>query len=161
MSNVSRRAPLSTATSAANALVRTLEPACVQIEIAGSIRRQQDTVGDIELVAIPKLEEGRGDGQLFCTGEVNLLHQLTGRLVMSDGHQDFTALASGTSGRKPAWGNRLRRFGFHHLNRWFVVDLHITSPERFGCLMVIRTGPKEFSKRFVTHRRQGDRYPTT
>lgn len=38
----------------ANGLVETLRPFCSKIEIAGSTRRQKSTVGDIEIVAMPK-----------------------------------------------------------------------------------------------------------
>jgi DNA polymerase/3'-5' exonuclease PolX len=45
---------LHTAQNLANILVETLRPFCSKIEVAGSTRRQKSTVGDIEIVAMPK-----------------------------------------------------------------------------------------------------------
>ncbi len=55
--------PLAPARRLAEALVRELEPACERIEIAGSIRRGADHVGDLELLAIPRLEDRVAPGQ--------------------------------------------------------------------------------------------------
>lgn len=38
----------------ANSILEMLRPVCSKIEIAGSTRRQKATIGDIEIVAIPK-----------------------------------------------------------------------------------------------------------
>lgn len=47
--------PLAEISGAAEVLRELLSFACVRIEIAGSIRRQQPTCHDIEIVAIPRL----------------------------------------------------------------------------------------------------------
>ena len=39
----------------AESIVEQLRPNCKRVEIAGSIRRTNQTVGDIEIVAIPKI----------------------------------------------------------------------------------------------------------
>jgi len=49
---------LSEATDYANYLKQELEPYCDRIEVAGSIRRQNPEVGDIEIVCIPKTVKG-------------------------------------------------------------------------------------------------------
>lgn len=46
--------PASHAFPIAQDLVKLLEPTCVRIEIAGSLRRRKDEVHDIDLVVIPK-----------------------------------------------------------------------------------------------------------
>ena len=47
--------PLAAARAVAAALRELLEPACARVEIAGSIRRRKAKVGDLELVASPRL----------------------------------------------------------------------------------------------------------
>ena len=46
--------PLVKAKKWADRIVEILAPHCDRIEIAGSIRRQKPTIGDIEVVCIPK-----------------------------------------------------------------------------------------------------------
>lgn len=50
------RVPRQRALPVAQAVLRDLAPYCTRIEIAGSLRRGLPTVGDIEIVAIPKTE---------------------------------------------------------------------------------------------------------
>ena len=59
------RYPLPFARDQAHSLLRTLAPYCERIEIAGSIRRQAPTAGDIELVAIPRWEDGQPQRDMF------------------------------------------------------------------------------------------------
>jgi hypothetical protein len=53
------RLPLAEAQAVADELVGLLAESCVRFAIAGSIRRQERTCGDVELVVIPQL--GRQD----------------------------------------------------------------------------------------------------
>ena len=48
---------LTRAQKAAGLLLEMLQPFCERIEVAGSVRRQRPMVGDLELVAIPKMGE--------------------------------------------------------------------------------------------------------
>src|SRR2546430_12519050 len=61
--------PLAEATRIADAVVADLEPHCERVAIAGSLRRQKAEVGDLELVAIPKMVLGG----LWGTEEQNAL----------------------------------------------------------------------------------------
>ncbi len=63
------------AEAAARRIVEQLAPSCERITIAGSIRRQQSLVNDIEIVATPKLETAAapGPGELFAKKPVDLL----------------------------------------------------------------------------------------
>lgn len=45
----------------AERLIERLSPSCERIEVAGSVRRQQPFVHDIELVAVPRFEETEPD----------------------------------------------------------------------------------------------------
>lgn len=47
------RIPYTEAKQIADSLVDLLKPYCEEISIAGSVRREKDTIGDIELVALP------------------------------------------------------------------------------------------------------------
>jgi DNA polymerase/3'-5' exonuclease PolX len=46
--------PLPEAERVAAAIVADLAPFCARIQVAGSVRRRKEVVGDIELVAIPR-----------------------------------------------------------------------------------------------------------
>src|SRR5436309_8123113 len=46
--------PLPEAERIAAAIVADLAPSCARIQVAGSVRRHKEVVGDIELVAIPR-----------------------------------------------------------------------------------------------------------
>ena len=71
------RYTLAEAQRIAGAIVGQLDPSCVRLEIAGSLRRGRPDVGDIELVAIPRfIEEPSG---LFETQQVSLLDRALAR----------------------------------------------------------------------------------
>jgi len=50
-----RRIPLAQAVAITTQVVETLRPFCQRIQVAGSIRRQRDTICDVEVVAVPNL----------------------------------------------------------------------------------------------------------
>ena len=50
-----KRYPLDLAELVGQSVVKWLAGACEKIEIAGSIRRRETTIGDIEILAIPKV----------------------------------------------------------------------------------------------------------
>lgn len=54
------RIPLSTAKSVAERFIRFIEPACSKISIAGSVRRESEYCGDVEVCAIAKDEFSLG-----------------------------------------------------------------------------------------------------
>lgn len=54
MSNTAKH-PYAQAHTAASHLLTMLRPCCHRIEIAGSLRRKKELIGDIELVAVPIL----------------------------------------------------------------------------------------------------------
>lgn len=61
------RLPLAKAAALAAKIVEVLAPACDQIEIAGSIRRGLSTVGDLDIVALPKPGHEEALAHLFRT----------------------------------------------------------------------------------------------
>ena len=64
------RWPLKEALIVAETLREVLALRCERVDIAGSIRRRKDTVGDIELLYIPRMEDRQID--LINTGKVNV-----------------------------------------------------------------------------------------
>ena len=123
--------PLAKAEAVAQAIVEQLAPGCDRIEIAGSIRRCKPTIGDIEIVAIPTPRLnllGDPEGHWLSPILANLCHDGRMRLIKGgDRYRQYALTASGLT-----------------------LDLFLTTPERWGCIFLIRTGSAEFSKRIVT-----------
>src|SRR5690349_5390941 len=74
MSDTEKR-PYNQVMTVALNLVGALTPACHRIEIAGSLRRKKELVGDIEIVAIPKLHTNLLGEPLESSGIDDLLAQ--------------------------------------------------------------------------------------
>src|SRR5512145_1569634 len=121
--------PLLVATTLAAKVVAQLAPYCERVEVAGSVRRRKDVVGDIELVAIPKVQtQIHVQPQLSLFGpssepdyaQVNLLdQQLECMLVLDHDRPIFRSrLALLKALGKPApagrdvqrWGAKAKRF---------------------------------------------------
>jgi len=116
----------------ASRLVERLEPYCERVAIAGSVRRKRPEVKDIEIVALPKLQQATN---LF--GEAVKTYDLLdgvsglGRFIKSGPKYKQIALPEGIN-----------------------LDLFcVIPPAQWGYLFAIRTGPAEFSKRLVTARK--------
>lgn len=141
------KVPLSVASSVAELLLRDLRDGCERIEIAGSIRRRRENVGDIEIVAIPKfafdLLGGRGyselDGAIDRLMDISLIGIWLAPTKTGDRYKQFKLFYKGLDLCK--------------------LDLFIVSQETWGCQFAIRTGPASFSHRLVTPRRHGGLCP--
>jgi DNA polymerase/3'-5' exonuclease PolX len=132
---------LMSAKTIADAVVYTLEPYCQRIEIAGSIRRHKPEVGDIEIVAIPKP----------CFDMFNQTIPLEQDHILN--HLDFRPL-----GHVLKNGSKFKQI---ELNDGITLDLFIvTPPAQWGVIFLIRTGPAEYSHRFVTPRKHGGLLPS-
>ena len=140
----------------AAALIEALRPACAQIEIAGSLRRGKATVGDIEIVARPLVEErpvaGQlglfGDGQPATVERVSLLDPLLERLAAAgEIHQ-----ARPFTHEKGAWGEKYKKFWTALDSGVIQVDLFlVTPPAQWGPIFTIRTGPGDFGQALMRH----------
>jgi DNA polymerase/3'-5' exonuclease PolX len=117
-----------------------LAPACERILIAGSIRRRKREIGDIELVAQPKLEpvlDMFGD----ATSYRSLLDdRLT--LLPTEGYTKN--------------GDKYKQF----IYEGETVDLFIATQETWGAVATIRTGSADFTHWLVTSRRNGGGCPS-
>ena len=139
------RRPLSHVSPLAWELQAVLSQACRRIVVAGSIRRGAPEVSDIELVAIPKVETlETGAVDLFKKPELveyNMLWKAVDAFapnyVRGDGAEKSRSLL---------WP--LRRKG--EFLGSVQVDIFTATPENWGLILAIRTGPAEFSRRLVT-----------
>jgi DNA polymerase/3'-5' exonuclease PolX len=130
-----------------------LLPACPRIEIAGSVRRLKEDVGDIELVCTPDTRSPRLSfgSHLYMTR----LDALCGALE-HDGDDDIRI-------HQIMGGDRYKKFwvSMDGGNTWVIkLDLFIVRPPSdWGVEYLIRTGPKEFSHWIVTPRFLGGGLP--
>lgn len=112
-------------------------------ELAGSLRRNRELVGDVEHVVIPRMGEVTkpGTNTLFNLPERgNVLWARLDELVAE------REIGRWYNGRSETWGERYRRVGF----RGFCHEFFTADADNWGSVMLIRTGPAEFSKGWVT-----------
>jgi DNA polymerase/3'-5' exonuclease PolX len=169
-----RRVPLCEAEPLAAQLAELLEPACVCVEVAGSVRRQRPEVKDIEIVCIPRMVDQSVRGLPFAEpiGAEELVSAVDERVETLCGSRgvdlrylaadDTLAAARGAkaapgAGPRPACnGRRQKRLVFHGIK----VDLFILIPPvDWGVMFTLRTGPEVWSKRLVTERSRGGLLP--
>jgi len=150
MSATKTTIPLDVAERAATRLVNTLAPACSRIEVAGSIRRGKPEVGDIELVAIPSTVHAvQRDlfGGVTTVHSRNLLDEELERLIA----MRAIRRSPPPDGARAAWGEHYKKMWIAAGGQVVQVDLFLATPETWGALFCIRTGPAAFSQALVTH----------
>lgn len=149
MSSTQTRLPRAQAAELAWELVALLSPYCERIEILGSIRRQRETIGDIELLAIPETDQ-QVQTDLFGQQVAPPLDLLN---IHVDELQHEIGLGKRLDDRgRQRWGQRFKAAVY----KGFAVDLFVCKPPaQYGVLKVIRTGSAEFSHRLVTPVEQG------
>jgi DNA polymerase/3'-5' exonuclease PolX len=139
------RVPLADATAIADELVAQLRPGTERIEVGGSIRRKRQDIGDIELVAVPRIDLVRVPG-LF---EDKVLEQDALELLID------TLLIQGTLEPHPTDPKRGDRYAkLIHAKSRLQVDLFKARRYTFGLIWLIRTGPAEYSRHLVTVARE-------
>lgn len=166
---VGERRPLAEARRVAEGFARALEPSCDRIELAGSIRRCKETVGDIEMVCIPKHREEEGlKPDLFRPPpilEVNCVWEaIQGmgsavcepiKLQASPQQRFVESIGLPWPERDPHWHRKrlkdaARYFKLFLPRSGFRVDLFLATPETWGVIFAIRTGSSDFSRALVT-----------
>lgn len=120
--------PYAEARATAEEIVGLLQPFCVQIDIAGSVRRKKAMVSDIEIVAIPK-------------PTLDLFGQPLERTDV-DWWLDDTLPQSDVLKNGP----RYKQFIYRDTQ----VDLFLATPMNYGYILMLRTGDADFSHRMVT-----------
>lgn len=139
MSDTERR-PYAQVNRVAACLVDALQPVCHRIEVAGSLRRERDMVGDIEIVAVPK-------------PILNLIGEPTEQTEV-DLLLDTWPITFAKRGRK------YQQFSFEWQPGWtFKVDLFLPTRETWGVVFMLRTGSPAFSKQMVTAKSYGGYKP--
>jgi DNA polymerase/3'-5' exonuclease PolX len=132
-----QRLPYSRALEIAQGAVDDIGEYCERIEIAGSIRRKKDTIGDIEIVCIPRKVQGLdlfgGPGE-----EINLLEQKLREYHILKG------------------GEKYKQIALASIN----MDVFICQPETWGMIYTIRTGSADFTHWLVTPRQKGGGMPS-
>jgi len=125
--------PLSKAFAVAVQLESRLAPFCERIEIAGSIRRQKETVGDIEILFVPKSAKRMRD--LFIEEEYSLAWAEVDRMIGKE--LDKRPNVNG----QVAWGDQ-NRLAIHTASG-IPVDFFATTQDKWWNSLVVRTGGKE------------------
>lgn len=127
----------------AHELITAIAPGCERCKYAGSIRRGNKLVGDVELVVISGKTIEKSNSLFAEEREVDALPPILDRL------EDEGMLTAHLRGDKH------RRYRFARVRRELYVDLFIVHPAGWGNQYAIRTGPAAFSHRMVTQRHRG------
>jgi DNA polymerase/3'-5' exonuclease PolX len=110
------RIPLAEALDIAANVVAILGPHCHKIDIAGSVRRQRPTIGDLEIVCLPDRAPLQST-PLFAGGFAAAVEQWLGVVGNPDGRYTQRLLPSGLK-----------------------LDLFMPHPDGYGLILAIRTG---------------------
>lgn len=131
-----KRWELHGATAAGTEICEMMDRGCERLIIAGSIRRQKPTVGDIEILYVPRLVPAKQSLDLFAPAFDN----------MAD--QEIAALEAGGFLTRRLNINGSETFGpkiklMEHAESGIPVDLFATTVASWWSYLVCRTGPKE------------------
>lgn len=143
--------------SVAEQIVANFEPYCQRIEIAGSLRRKKEMVGDIEIVAIPIVNEQK---TLWGKTASNKLH--FNKLLNHVDHllkMQKIGQAKDSAGRH-RWGEKMRSIALiTDKGEKYKIDLFMCTEVNWGNIFLIRTGSRAFSKWMVTKTTDGGGMP--
>lgn len=135
-----QRYPIEAAATLAHELADLLRPACLMVEVAGSIRRCKPTVGDIELLYVPRFEEEPID--LVTRGMVNQADKVIDRLLASGVLVKRRNVNGSTT-----WGEQ-NKLAVHR-DSGMPVDLFSTTTASWFNYLVCRTGPADSNARIA------------
>lgn len=146
VSAVTTRMARPEAVEIAKAFVSALEGTYDQLIVAGSLRRRLAFCGDVEIVAVPKVEQQSAGLFEGMTTDVNLLDARMAALL----DNDEISQRRKSNGDLMAWGPNWKSITF----RGRPIDLFTPCAERLGWVLAIRTGPAIFSRQLVVPRGQ-------
>jgi DNA polymerase/3'-5' exonuclease PolX len=141
-----RRIQLREAEALADELLGLLRPACIRLEVAGSIRRRKADCGDVELCAIPKL--AYSDDLFGLRDDVHPFNELDA--LCAELRESGVLGERLDKNARRAWGSAMKRATF----KGFALDLFACTAEQWGVTMAIRTGGALFSHALVTSKVQ-------
>lgn len=127
MSNQTKRYPYTEASEIALRVLEELKPHCTRIEIAGSLRRKKNEVGDIEIVIIP-LPYSTGLLESGIATVINKWEKVKGELEYG----------------KTKYTQRILPEGIK-------LDLFIAEEGNWGSIFAIRTGSAEYSHKVLAN----------
>lgn len=127
MSNQTKRYPYTEASEIALRVLEELKPYCTRIEIAGSLRRKKNEVGDIEIVIIP-LPYSTGLLESGIATVINKWEKVKGELEYG----------------KTKYTQRILPEGIK-------LDLFIAEEGNWGSIFAIRTGSAEYSHKVLAN----------
>jgi DNA polymerase/3'-5' exonuclease PolX len=109
-----------------------LSAQCDRIEVAGSIRRHANWIGDIDLVMIPKMiTDWTGIDKFGSERIENALREGGFRIITNGPLKKSATLPSAPD---------------------IKYEFHLTTPEKWGCIFTIATGSAEFAHMLVKKR---------
>jgi DNA polymerase/3'-5' exonuclease PolX len=123
------------ALAVARRVVTELKPACERIEIAGSLRRRNHTVHDIDIVLVP-----RNAPEKFSLGGLTVLDGVISQLVSR-------------GSLTPVRGKEKIKV-FVASKTGIPMDIYIAGPETWATLLLIRTGSKEHNIKLAQRARE-------
>jgi DNA polymerase/3'-5' exonuclease PolX len=137
------------AVAVARAFVAEIESCCERLVVAGSLRRRLAYVGDIEVVCTPRVETVDVMAPELFDDRVQRLRadRLAERLeaLLERGDVAKRTDKNGLT----RWGPTIKLLTY----RDAPIDLFCPAePERFGWILVLRTGPAAFSRQLVVER---------
>lgn len=139
--SIGARLPTSVVRGLADRIVARFSPWCSRIEIAGSLRRKRAEVGDIEIVAVPRMVDGVPATMFDAPPKVSALD---GALAEAAAFGFIVAHPE-----RPANGEKYKRLWVPE--RGIQLDLFLVRPPaEWGPIFTIRTGPADYSQRLVT-----------
>jgi DNA polymerase/3'-5' exonuclease PolX len=131
-------------------LIADLMPACVRIEVGGSVRRHKPDVKDLEIIFIPKLTyrqqtlfDVKPPPPTRATDAV-LDRLIADRVIAKDL-------------KTKRWGPLYKRA--RHPASGAVVEFYAANEDNWGYIYALRTGPAEFNHLLVTKRQFGGAMP--
>jgi DNA polymerase/3'-5' exonuclease PolX len=129
--SLTQRIPLAQAQAIAEEVYNALHPHCDRIQIAGSIRRQKASIGDVEVVCIPRqVPSGLfGDELEVEPAFVAAVNQWPAVKGQPTGKYTQRVLPSGMK-----------------------LDLFMAAPDNWGLILAIRTGSAGFSEHVLARR---------
>lgn len=143
--------PLGAALRLADAIRSELIGACERIEVGGSIRREVERVGDVELIAVPRYRPALfGDGQDF-----DELHEAVSDLVQL-GKLAWRDKATRGPAKPPKTAEEPGRrfYPLVALRAGVPLDLFVVRPPAsWGVIQATRTGNAAYSRALVTRAR--------
>lgn len=135
------KVPAREALAVARLFVQFLKPRCEKLVVAGSLRRREPMVSDIEILFIPSFATEKDQGDLFGGMRSVNVTECAIQALLSSG---VLAKRPNVNGNE-AWGEK-NKLGVH-VESGIAVDLFSVTPENWFNYLVCRTGGAESNVR--------------